>query len=148
MQPAPAPPFLVQPHPPQTMQPMAAYQPQPKFSAKNDAYSFTSRLMIGVFLIVMAALFTQITTLTGPPNPYDYTDNEKLVEDEYSHTTLENSLDAFANILSGIGMGLIAYALLRESYDGDAHHTAVRVTAIILGMLALANVAGRSLGII
>ena len=148
MQPAPAPPVQAQPQPPQTMQPMAAYQPQPKFLDKYGAYSFTRWLMIGVVLVVIAALFTQITTLTGPPNPYDYTDAEKLTEDQYSHTTLENSLDAFANILSGVGMGLIAYALLRESYDGDAHHTAVRVTAIILGMLALANVAGRGLGVL
>jgi len=146
MQPAPAPPAQVQPQ--QTMQPMAAYQPQPKFMDKIGTYGFSKWLMIGVILIVVGALFTQITDLTGAPNPSDYDDASKLAEDQFSHDSLTTSLGAFANILQSVGLGLIGYALLREAYDGDAHHTAVRVTAVITGVLVIANLTASNLSII
>ena len=71
MQPAPGPP--VQAQPPQQMQTMAAYQPQPKFLDKYGAYAFTKWIMIGVVLIVIGAMFGQVTDLVGAPNPVSYT---------------------------------------------------------------------------
>ena len=34
---------------------------------------------------------------------------------------------------------------LRESYEGDAHHTAVRVTAVITGVLVIGNIAAANI---
>ena len=146
MQPAPGPP--VQPQPPQPMkpmQPMAAYQPQPKFLDKYGAYAFTKWLMIGIVLIVIGAMFGQVTDLVGAPNPADYEAATKYAEEQVSHEKLGTSLDALASMLQSIGIGLIGYALLREANDGDAHHTAVRVTAVITGVLLIANVAAANI---
>ena len=75
MQPAPSPPVVAQQ--PQPMQPMAAYQPQPKFLEKYGAYSFQRWLMVGVILVVAAAILTEIPNLTGEPIASDYDDVEK-----------------------------------------------------------------------
>ena len=83
MQPAPGPPVQAQPQPPQVMQPMqpmAAYQPQPKFLDKYGGYAFSKWLMIGVVLIVIGAMFAQVTDLVGAPNPANYSDDSKLLE--------------------------------------------------------------------
>ena len=146
MQPAPGPPVQAQPpQPMQPMQPMAAYQPQQKFLDKYGAYAFTKWIMIGVVLIVIGAMFGQVTDLVGAPNPADYDDATKYAEEQFSHEKLGTSLDALANMLQSIGIGLIGYALLREANDGDAHHTAVRVTAVIAGVLLIANVAAANI---
>ena len=149
MHPAPGPPIQapVQPQaqPQQMMQPMhpmAAYEPQPKYVGKYGAYSFSKWLMIGIVLIVIGAMFTQVTDLVGGPNPADYSDNlDRLAEDQFSHEKLGTSLGALANMLQSIGLGLIGYALLREANDGDAYHTAVRVTAVVTGVLVVASIA-------
>ena len=148
LQPAPGPPVQAQPQPPQgmqPMQPMAAYQPQPKFLEKYGTYAFSKWLMIGVVLIVIGAMFAQVTDLVGAPNPADYDDGAKYAEDQFSHEKLGTTLGALANMLQAIGLGLIGYALLREANDGDAHHTAVRVTAVITGVLVIANVAAANI---
>tara|TARA_B100000925_G_C21645276_1_gene319059 strand:- start:94 stop:498 length:405 start_codon:yes stop_codon:yes gene_type:complete len=130
----------------QPMQPMAAYQPQPKFLDKYGTYSFSKWLMIGVVLIVIGAMFAQVTDLVGAPNPADYDDDiAKYAEDQFSHEKLGTTLGALANMLQAIGLGLIGYALLREANSGDAHHTAVRVTAVITGVLVIANVAAANI---
>tara|TARA_B100001248_G_C27301840_1_gene417526 strand:+ start:387 stop:836 length:450 start_codon:yes stop_codon:yes gene_type:complete len=139
MQPAPGPP--VQAQPPQPMQPMAAYQPQPKFLDKYGAYAFTKWVMIGVVLIVIGAMFGQVADLVGAPNPADFDDANKYAEEQFSHEKSRTSLGALANMLQAIGTGLIGYALLREASEGDAHHTAVRVTAVVTGVLLIANIA-------
>ena len=40
---------------------------------------------------------------------------------------------------------MIDYALLRAAHDGDAHQTAVRVTAVIIGVFVIANVAAANI---
>ena len=152
MQPAPGPPVQAQNpqpiQPMQPMQPMAAYQPQPKFLDKYGTYSFSKWLMIGIVIIVIGAMFAQVTDLVGAPNPADYEDATKYAEDQFSHEKLGTSLDALSSMLQSVGMGLIAYALLREANQGDAHHTAVRVTAVITGVLLVGNVAAANLSIL
>ena len=146
---APGPPVQAQLQTPQgmqPMQPMAAYQPQPKFLEKYGTYAFSKWLMIGVVLIVIGAMFAQVTDLVGVPNPADYSeDPEKYAEDQFSHEKLGTTLGALANMLQAIGLGLIGYALLREASEGDAHHTAVRVTAVITGVLVIANIAAANI---
>ena len=151
MQPAPGPPVQAQnPHPiqpMQPMQPMAAYQPQPIFLDKYGTYSFSKWLMIAIVIIVIGAMFAQVTDLVGAPNPADYEDATKYAEDQFSHEKLGTSLGALSSMLQSVGMGLIAYALLREANQGDAHHTAVRVTAVITGVLLVGNIAAANLSI-
>ena len=152
MQPAPGPPVQAQNPQPiqpiQPMQPMAAYQPQPKFLDKYGTYSFSKWLMIAIVIIVIGAMFAQVTDLVGAPNPADYEDATKFAEDQFSHEKLGTSLDALSSMLQSVGMGLIAYALLREANQGDAHHTAVRVTAVITGVLLVGNIAAANLSIL
>ena len=152
MQPAPGPPVQApnpQPiQPMQPMQPMAAYQPQPKFLDKYGTYSFSKWLMIAIVIIVIGAMFAQVTDLVGAPNPADYEDATKYAEDQFSHEKLGTSLDALSSMLQSVGIGLIAYALLREANQGDAHHTAVRVTAVITGVLLVGNIAAANLSIL
>ncbi|MDG1548702.1 MAG: hypothetical protein P8Q94_01500 [Candidatus Poseidoniaceae archaeon] len=126
---------------------MAAYQPQPKFLDKYGTYSFSKWLMIAIVIIVIGAMFAQVTDLVGAPNPADYEDASKYAEDQFSHEKLGTSLGALSSMLQSVGMGLIAYALLREANQGDAHHTAVRVTAVITGVLLIGNVAAANLSI-
>jgi hypothetical protein len=134
--------------PMQPMQPMAAYQPQPKFLDKYGSYSFSKWLMIAIVIIVIGAMFAQVTDLVGAPNPADYEDATKYAEDQFSHEKLGTSLGALSSMLQSVGMGLIAYALLREANQGDAHHTAVRVTAVITGVLLVGNIAAANLSIL
>ena len=152
MQPAPGPPVQAQNpqpiQPMQPMQPMAAYQPQPKFLDKYGTYSFSKWLMIAIVIIVIGAMFAQVTDLVGAPNPADYEDATKYAEDQFSHEKLGTSLGALSSMLQSVGMGLIAYALLREANQGDAHHTAVRVTAVITGVLLVGNIAAANLSIL
>jgi hypothetical protein len=127
---------------------MAAYQPQPKFLDKYGSYSFSKWLMIAIVIIVIGAMFAQVTDLVGAPNPADYEDASKYAEDQFSHEKLGTSLGALSSMLQSVGMGLIAYALLREANQGDAHHTAVRVTAVITGVLLVGNIAAANLSIL
>ena len=103
--------------------------------------------MIAIVIIVIGAMFAQVTDLVGAPNPADYDDLNKLAEDQFSHDKLGTSLGALSSMLQSVGMGLIAYALLREANQGDAHHTAVRVTAVITGVLLVGNIAAANLSI-
>tara|TARA_Y100000768_G_scaffold316797_1_gene251926 strand:+ start:437 stop:847 length:411 start_codon:yes stop_codon:yes gene_type:complete len=134
--------------PMQPMQPMAAYQPQPKFLDKYGTYSFSKWIMIAIVILVIGAMFAQVTDLVGAPNPADYDDASKYAEDQFSHEKLGTSLGALSGMLQSVGMGLIAYALLREANQGDAHHTAVRVTAVITGVLLVGNIAAANLSIL
>ena len=104
--------------------------------------------MIAIVIIVIGAMFAQVTDLVGAPNPADYEDATKYAEDQFSHEKLGTSLGALSSMLQSVGMGLIAYALLREANQGDAHHTAVRVTAVITGVLLVGNIAAANLSIL
>tara|TARA_B100001113_G_scaffold310459_1_gene273681 strand:+ start:243 stop:683 length:441 start_codon:yes stop_codon:yes gene_type:complete len=145
MQAAPSPPVMAQQ--PQNMQPMAAYQPQPKFLEKYGTYSFQRWLMIGVILVVAAAVLNQIPNITGEPSQSDYDDLEKYGEALESYNSLVGTLGALGSIMQSIALGMIGYALIREGYDGNAHHTALRVTVLIGGVLVITNLAANGIDI-
>ena len=145
MQAAPSPPVMAQQ--PQNMQPMAAYQPQPKFLEKYGTYSFQSWLMIGVILVVAAAVLNQIPNITGEPSQSDYDDLEKYGEALESYNSLVGTLGALGSIMQSVALGMIGYALIREGYDGNAHHTALRVTVLIGGVLVITNLAANGIDI-
>ena len=139
MQAAPSPPVMAQQ--PQNMQPMAAYQPQPKFLEKYGTYSFQRWLMIGVILVVAAAVLNQIPNITGEPSQSDYDDLEKYGEALESYNSVVGTLGALGSIMQSVALGMIGYALIREGYDGNAHHTALRLTVLIGGVLGNTNLA-------
>ncbi len=145
MQAAPSPPVMAQQ--PQNMQPMAAYQPQPKFLEKYGTYSFQRWLMIGVILVVAAAVLNQIPNITGEPSQSDYNDLEKYGEALESYNSLVGTLGALGSIMQSVALGMIGYALIREGYDGNAHHTALRVTVLIGGVLVITNLAANGIDI-
>ncbi|MAP60014.1 MAG: hypothetical protein CL978_07275 [Euryarchaeota archaeon] len=145
MQAAPSPPVMAQQ--PQNMQPMAAYQPQPKFLEKYGTYSFQRWLMIGVILVVAAAVLNQIPNITGEPSQSDYDDLEKYGEALESYNSLVGTLGALGSIMQSVALGMIGYALIREGYDGNAHHTALRVTVLIGGVLVITNLAANGIDI-
>ena len=146
MQPAPSSPPVVAQQP-QPMQPMAAYQPQPKFLDKYGAYSFQRWLMVGVILVVAAAILTEIPNLTGEPVASDYDDVEKYDDALTSHTSLVGTLGALGAMMQSAALGMIGYALIREGYDGNAHHTALRISVIIGGILVITNLASSNIGL-
>ena len=126
---------------------MAAYQPQPKFLEKYGTYSFQRWLMIGVILVVAAAVLNQIPNITGEPSQSDYDDLEKNGEALESYNSLVGTLGALGSIMQSVALGMIGYALIREGYDGNAHHTALRVTVLIGGVLVITNLAANGIDI-
>ncbi len=145
MQAQPSPPVMAQQ--PQNMQPMAAYQPQPKFLEKYGTYSFQRWLMIGVILVVAAAVLNQIPNITGEPIASDYKDSDDFDDALESHNSLVGTLGALGSIMQSVALGMIGYALIREGYDGNAHHTALRVTVLIGGVLVITNLAANGIDI-
>jgi len=146
MQPAPSPPVVAQQ--PQPMQSMAAYQPQPKFLDKYGTYSFQRWLMIGVILVVAAAILSQIPNITGEPVDTDYDDEKDFSDAASSHNSLVGTLGAFSSMMQSVALGMIGYAFIREGYDGNAHHTALRVAIIIGGILVITNLASSSIDLL
>ena len=143
MQPAPSPPVVAQQ--PQPMQPIAAYQPQPKFLDKYGTYSFQRWIMVGVILVVAAAILNQIPNITGEPVSSDYDDQDDFTDAASSHDSLVGTLGAFSSMMQSIALGMIGYAFIREGYDGNEHHTALRVAVLIGGILVITNLASSSI---
>jgi hypothetical protein len=145
MQAPPSPPVIAQQ--PQNIQPMAAYQPQPKFLEKYGTYSFQRWLMIGVILVVAAAVLNQIPNITGEPIASDYKETDDFDDALESYNSLVGTLGALGSIMQSVALGMIGYALIREGYDGNAHHTALRVTVLIGGVLVITNLAANGIDI-
>tara|TARA_B100001093_G_C26841329_1_gene1020718 strand:- start:2868 stop:3197 length:330 start_codon:yes stop_codon:yes gene_type:complete len=108
--------------------------------------------MIGVILILASVVFVEVIEMDGAPSLVDYDmevegQMEQMLEDTESHTDLNRVIGSFSAILQAIGLGMIGYALLRESHDGTNEHTALRVTTVIVGALVLVNIASRSITI-
>lgn len=145
MQVPPSPPVIAQQ--PQNVQSMAAYQPQPKFLEKYGTYSFQRWLMIGVILVVAAAVLNQIPNITGEPIASDYKESDDFDDALESYNSLVGTLGALGSIMQSVALGMIGYALIREGYDGNAHHTALRVTVLIGGVLVITNLAANGIDI-
>ena len=129
------------------------YLPAAGFQTSPLSYSFHSWLMLGVILILASVVFVEVVEMFGPPSVVDYDleaegVTERIAEDTEAHNDLNRVIGSVGTILQSFGLGLIGYAMLRESYDEKYDHTALRVTAVIIGVLVLLNVASRSISIV
>ena len=109
--------------------PVSPYQPAKGFDKTKLAYSFERWLMIGIVLILSATLFSQVVTMWGPP---DMLELDATLEEQSEYTSdldgyndLVRVVGSIGTMLQTVGMGLIAYALLRAvSYTHlRAHET-------------------------
>lgn len=117
------------------------------------SYSFHRWLMLGVILILASVVFVEVVEMFGPPSAVDYDleaegVTEQIAEDTEAHADLNRVIGSVGTILQSIGLGMIAYALLRESHDERSEHTALRVTSIIVGVLVVLNIASRSVSVL
>ena len=135
-----------------TPAPVSPYQPAKGFDKANLSYSFERWLMIGIVLILAAAMFSEVVAMWGPPDaPGDEAsldDLSEYLEDLDGYNDLNRVVGSIGVILQTVGLGLIGYALLRESHSSKHEHTALRVTSMILGVIVVTNLAARSLNIV
>lgn len=129
------------------------YLPAAGFQTSPLSYSFHRWLMLGVILILASVVFVEVVEMFGPPSVVDYDleaegVTERIAEDTEAHNDLNRVIGSVGTILQSFGLGLIGYAMLRESYDEKYDNTALRVTAVIIGVLVLLNVASRSISIV
>tara|TARA_B100000035_G_C20984400_1_gene547057 strand:- start:896 stop:1306 length:411 start_codon:yes stop_codon:yes gene_type:complete len=132
--------------------PVSPYQPAAGFQQSALAYSFHRWLMLGLILVLASVIFVEVVAMDGAPSAVDYDLEaegamQQMQEDTETHTDLNRVIGSVGGILQALGLGLICYALLRESHDEKEEHTAMRVTAIIVGVLVLMNIASRSITI-
>ena len=133
--------------------PSSPYQPAAGFQQSALSYSFHRWLMLSVILLLASVVFVEVVDMfEGPPSAVDYdmTDEgvlDKIAEDTESYADLIRVISSVASIMQAFGLGLIGYALLRESHDEKHEHTALRVTAVIVGILVLANIVSRNISI-
>ena len=57
------------------------------------------------------------------------------------------TLGALGAMMQSAALGMIGYAFIREGYDGNAHHTALRISVIIGGILVITNLASSNIGL-
>ncbi|MDB9835245.1 hypothetical protein OAC38_04350, partial [Candidatus Poseidoniaceae archaeon] len=104
-----------------------------------------------IVLILAAGLFSEVVAMWGPPDEpaVDATldDLSEYLEDLDGYNDLDRVVTSIGTILQTVGLGLIGYALLRESHSSKHEHTALRVTSMILGVIVVTNLAARSLNL-
>ena len=132
--------------------PSSPYQPAVGFQQSSLSYSFHRWLFLSVIFLLASVVFVEVVDMNGPPSvvDYDMTDEgvlDKIAEDTEAHADLTRVISSVASIMQAFGLGLIGYALLRESHDGAHEHTALRVTTVIVGILILANIVSRNISI-
>ena len=131
--------------------PVSPYQPAKGFDRTKLAYSFERWLMIGIVLILAATMFTQAVAMFGPPDaPGDDStldDLSEYLEELDGYNDMNRVVASIGVMMQTIGLGLIGYALLRESNSNHRQHTALRVTGMVLGVLVVANLAAQNINV-
>ncbi|HJL97233.1 MAG TPA: hypothetical protein QF401_03690 [Candidatus Poseidoniaceae archaeon] len=130
--------------------PASPYQPAAGFQESAMSYSFHRWLMLGVILILASVIFVEVVGMFGEPSIVDYDMElegtlDQIAEDTEAHADMNRVIGSVGSILQAVGLGMIGYALLRTSHDDTHEHTAMRVTAIILGALVIVNIASRNI---
>lgn len=123
------------------------YHPPQQAMMGGGLFSLHKFLMIGVILILIAVLVSVLPDFSGPPASVDYASDledrtQKIAEDTESHNDFVRIMDTLATIIATTGVGLIAYAFVREAYDEDTTTPGLRITLLILGTLMLLQILG------
>jgi len=145
-----APPAPAQPMQPAQAQP--APQPAPQMSPYMNAgyapggggFSFNKFFIIGLSLAMVSVLLLSIPDMVGgEPVTADqgtkYDDAEEYNEAVSGHNTLSNIMGGIGGLLMGAAVLCITMALIKEGFDSDVTHVALRCVLVASGAWLLSS---------
>jgi len=125
------------------------YQPPAGAMAKGSMYTFQKWLMIGMILLVFSAVIAQFPLPSSVPDVTDYDITDEKEADQYlddvdSYEGQVALFGAFSTILQSGAIVMLGYAFFRESQEDANQHVAVRITMMLVGVVMVTSVVGRS----
>ena len=117
--------------------------------AKGSMYTFQKWLMIGMVLLVFSAVIAQFPLSSSAPDITDYDITDEKEADQYladvdSYEGQVALFGAFSTILQSGAIVMLGYAFFRESQEDANQHVAVRITMMLVGMVMVTSIVGRS----
>jgi len=131
----------------QTPQP-APIQTSPYMNAGyapgGGGFSFNRFFVIGLVLAMVSVVILSIPSMVGgEPVSADmgtkYDDAEEYNEAVSGHNTLSNIMGGIGGLLMGAAVLCIAMALIKEGFDSDVTHVALRCVLVASGAWLLAT---------
>ena len=112
-------------------------------------YTFQKWLMIGMILLVFSAVIAQFPLPSSVPDVTDYDITDEKEADQYlddvdSYEGQVALFGAFSTILQSGAIVMLGYAFFRESQEDANQHVAVRITMMLVGVVMVTSVVGRS----
>ena len=125
------------------------YQPPTGSMAKGSMYTFQKWLMIGMVLLVFSAVIAQFPLSSSAPDITDYDITDEKEADQYlddvdSYEGQVALFGAFSTILQSGAIVMLGYAFFRESQEDANQHVAVRITMMLVGVVMVTSIVGRS----
>ncbi|MBE54361.1 MAG: hypothetical protein CMB00_03835 [Euryarchaeota archaeon] len=125
------------------------YQPPAGSMAKGSMYTFQKWLMIGMVLLVFSAVIAQFPLSSSVPDITDYDITDEKEADQYladvdSYEGQVALFGAFSTILQSGAIVMLGYAFFRESQEDANQHVAVRITMMLVGVVMVTSIVGRS----
>ena len=125
------------------------YQPPAGAMAKGSMYTFQKWLMIGMVLLVFSAVIAQFPLSSSVPDITDYDITDEKEADQYlddvdSYEGQVALFGAFSTILQSGAIVMLGYAFFRESQEDANQHVAVRITMMLVGVVMVTSIVGRS----
>ena len=117
--------------------------------AKGSMYTFQKWLMIGMVLLVFSAVIAQFPLSSSVPDITDYDITDEKEADQYiadvdSYEGQVALFGAFSTILQSGAIVMLGYAFFRESQEDANQHVAVRITMMLVGVVMVTSIVGRS----
>ena len=117
--------------------------------AKGSMYTFQKWLMIGMVLLVFSAVIAQFPLSSSAPDITDYditdeTEADQYLDDVDSYEGQVALFGAFSTILQSGASVMLGYAFFRESQEDANQHVAVRITMMLVGVVMVTSIVGRS----
>ncbi len=112
-------------------------------------YTFQKWLMIGMVLLVFSAVIAQFPLSSSIPDITDYDITDEKEADQYlddvdSYEGQVALFGAFSTILQSGAIVMLGYAFFRESQEDANQHVAVRITMMLVGVVMVTSIVGRS----
>ena len=117
--------------------------------AKGSMYTFQKWLMIGMVLLVFSTVIAQFPLSSSAPDITDYDITDEKEADQYldevdSYEGQVALFGAFSTILQSGAIVMLGYAFFRESQEDANQHVAVRITMMLVGVVMVTSIVGRS----